>query len=116
MKRIIIVLSLIFCFGNLISQQNENFIVGLPKVSSVQLDFVKDKLMDMPKVISAEYIYKDNILLIESDSQATQGLEYAEIEKILLEYFNAADIYKKEGFNFAQVKSENIKSDKYLLK
>ncbi len=93
-----------------------NFIVGLPKVTSIQLEFLKTDLNDLPQILKAEFVYKEHCLLIISDHKTSESLKYEHLEKVLLKYFNPEDIFKKETITFDQLWAENIKSDKYIIK
>lgn len=93
-----------------------NFIIGLPKISSVQLELLKIDLNDLPQIIKAEFIFKEHCLLIISDHKTSEPLKYEHIEKVLLKYFGPSDIYKKETVTFEELWVENVKSDKYIIK
>ncbi|MBP7808179.1 MAG: hypothetical protein KA163_02690 [Bacteroidia bacterium] len=122
MKKIFLVFVFIYNFGLTMSGQNsvissdESFVIGLSKISHVQLQFVKSDLEIMSKISSAEFVFNDNILIIKPDYTDTSLLEYAEIEKILLKYFNQADIHKKGNLKTSELQAQYAKTDKYIIK
>jgi hypothetical protein len=121
MKRLFFLLVLVFSLDSLVSQNtpiahSENFVIGLPKVSQVQLNFIKGDLADLAKVKSAQFVFGDYVLLIETDANNLPYLSYSDIETILLKYFNQSDIYPKDHNKYYELKDELIKKDKYILK
>jgi hypothetical protein len=118
MKKVLLFCLLFYC-GGVFSQANNsstNFIVGLPKIATIQLELLKKDLLDLPQIMNAEYIFKEHCLLIESDFKTNEPLLYEHLEKVLLKYFAPEDIYKKDISAFEQMRLENIKSDKYVIK
>jgi hypothetical protein len=93
-----------------------NYVIGLPLMTQVQLEFIKNDLLEMSQLTSAEFVWGDNCLLLESDPNVKRMLTYAEIESLLLKYFNKKDIYPKEVSSFKEVQIHNSKADKYIIK
>ncbi len=122
MKKILFVLFIVLNCSFLTGQnakikQQQNFVIGLAKVSPIQLEFVKDKFAGVSSIVTAEFVSLDNILLIETDTSGnTPVLSYEEVKKILLDYFNQNDIYEKDHTLFDQMKAEYQKHDKFILK
>ena len=129
MKKIFFLIAFLFCYeltfskadkvapGKGITIPKQNFVVGLSKVSGIQLKFIKSKFIEIPAITSAEFVFGDNLLLIETNpNDETHVVSYLEIKKILSEYFNENDIYEKDHSFYNQLKSEHQKHDKYFLK
>lgn len=120
MKRIFLQLFLVFCVNFAIGQTNHpdniNFAIGLPKVSITQLESVKTDLKELRQIASAEFVFGDNLLLIETKQNMTRVLTYADVEAVLLKYFNSSDIYIKDATKFEDLKLEYVKHDKFVIK
>lgn len=129
MKKIFFLTALFFCYNFTFSQADkvapstgitipkQDFVIGLPKISDIQLKFIKNKFTDISAITSAEFVFGDNILLIKTNpSDESHTVNYLELKKVLLEYFNENDIYEKDHSFYNQLKSEHKKNDKYILK
>lgn len=103
--------------GSGITIPKRNFVIGLPKISDIQLKFIKGKFAEISAITNAEFVFGDNLLLMETNpNDETHAVSYLEIKKILLEYFNENDIYEKDYSFYNQIKAEYHKHDKYILK
>lgn len=91
-------------------------VIGLPKISHVQLGLIKNDFEAVPEIKTAEFVFNDNVMLIEGDEKATNKITIKDIEKILKNYFNVKDIHEKEVSSFKLLKAEYNKVDKYILK
>lgn len=129
MKKIFFLIAFLFCYDLTFGQADkvapatgitipkQNFVIGLSKISDIQLKFIKGKFMEVSAITSAEFVFGDNLLLIETNpNDETHVVSYLEIEKHLLDYFNKNDIYEKDHSFYDQLKSEHQKHDKYILK
>jgi hypothetical protein len=122
MKRIL--LSVFIFFGVSLFAQNPSvinpeegwYVIGLPKMTGAELEFIKGDLSSMQEITNAEFVFKDHCLLIEINPDLQSIFKYAQIENVLLKYFQKKDIYRKEGVSFKNFKSEHIKDDKFILK
>lgn len=120
MKRIILSFIVLFSglnfYGQMPSSQDLNLVIGLPKASATELAFVRNELEKESQIVSAEFVFKDHVLLIEVDPKITPYLKFADIESILIKYFNKSDIHEKQFLSFKELKMEYIKDDKYRVK
>jgi hypothetical protein len=120
MKKVLLQCLFLFLFGTVFGQvthpDNENFVIGLPKISAVQLDLIKTDLALVNQVVTSEFVFKEKLLIIETSKTLTPVLTYPEIQAILTKYFNTNDIYLKDASQFDQLKAEFIKYDKYTIK
>ncbi|MBK7666150.1 MAG: hypothetical protein IPJ32_01710 [Sphingobacteriaceae bacterium] len=97
-------------------EHGEHFVIGLDKATFTQIGFIKSELAEIPRIVFSEFIYKDKILLIETDTKVKPYLTYADIEPILLKYINKNDIYVKEYFSFEELKGYYTNFDKTVIK
>jgi hypothetical protein len=117
MKKNVIIILLIFCGSRLFSQNHEiNLVVGLPKISEVQIEMIKNEFGQWPKIVKAEFVFTDHLLFIELDPDNQPFLKYHDVETILKKYFNESDIYKKDAESFKQLRSQYMKDDKIKIK
>jgi hypothetical protein len=92
-----------------------NFAVGLPKISAVELEFLKTDFNAFSQIVYSEFIFKDHILLIECDPKA-KPISYPDIEIILHKYFDPTTVHRKYIVSFEELKKDGEKSDKYKIK
>lgn len=93
-----------------------NLVIGLPKISITQLEFVKADLASTEQIVTAEFIFNDNVLLIETDPNVTPALTFNDVENVLAKYFNKNDIHEKNVESFKKLKANYYKVDKFIIK
>jgi hypothetical protein len=122
MKKVFFQLLFLLFSGSAIAQinltpvQSENLVIGLPKITITQLEFIKGDLAAKEQIKSAEFVFKDYILMIEVDPDIAPALTYTDVENILANYCNRSDIYHKEIDSFKKVKQGYTKVDKFIIK
>lgn len=118
--RKLLFLFLLFCTWTSINAQNtqviSSIVVGLPKISHVQLGLIKSDFEGIPEIIKAEFVFTDNVMMIETDEKADKPISFKDVEKVLKNYFNVNDIHEKEVVSFKLLKASYNKADKYTLK
>jgi hypothetical protein len=108
--------------GKLISQTDKdfgdkfNYVIGLPKATTVELELIKNNLVAFPQITYSEFFFKDHVLLIEVNSRYPQALSYQEVETILFQYFGHDYVQRKYIVSFEDLKAQRSKTDKFTIK
>lgn len=118
MRKTTFIIIVLFLACKVFSQNNHeiNLLVGLPKISEVQLEMIKGEFNQLPQIAKSEFVFSDHLLLIEMDPGRTPYLKYNDIEIILLKYFSPSDIYKKEIDSYKEIRAQYTKVDKLIIK